>query len=218
MPSPLPSDEADAVRASVLGARYWWDEPGDQGALCYHTENHQALFHSAEIAAGTLFPDVVFAGSGLAGRAAVDHGAARFRRWAALRARWGWSEWLSNTYTQHNVLALCSIVDGSDDADLREVATSLLDILFVEIAANSWRGILGSTHGRAYVPGLLDGSTDGATTLLWLTTGLGVMADTASVGGSPSRPARIGRRPPSPTSPARRPRRRRPGSVRASTS
>ena len=49
---------------------YWYDQPGVRG-MCFHTENHQILFHGCELLAGQLFRDELLPNSGRIGRAHV---------------------------------------------------------------------------------------------------------------------------------------------------
>ncbi len=49
--------QADVIRAALLGLKYWIDQPG-LDAMCYFTENHQLVWHTAELLAG---PRVVLA-------------------------------------------------------------------------------------------------------------------------------------------------------------
>ena len=51
------------IEETLVGFRYWLDEPGDINA-CYFTENHQPLYHSAEYLVGDMFPDRVFPSNG----------------------------------------------------------------------------------------------------------------------------------------------------------
>ena len=47
----LPEEMAKRMEKSLIGFKYWLDEPGEVHA-CYFTENHQVLFYSAEYLAG----------------------------------------------------------------------------------------------------------------------------------------------------------------------
>lgn len=93
----------EAIERTVLDFKYWWDEPGED-PMCYWTENHQILFHSDELLAGQLFPQRVFTNTGMDGNAHMTHALPRLRRWFALRARLGFSEWLSNCYFDEDLL------------------------------------------------------------------------------------------------------------------
>ncbi|MBZ2197783.1 hypothetical protein [Occultella gossypii] len=173
--------ERTALTRAVLDFTYWWDQPGGRG-MCFHTENHQILFHSCELLASEAFGDETFTAAAGTGRDSAARATGLVERWLDLRERTGWSEWLSNTYVEHDVLALANLHDLAADGSLRRRAGALLDVLCVELASHSHRGVLGSTHGRAYAPGLRDGARSGTATLSWLLFGSGAPADVTSVG------------------------------------
>ena len=72
----LPADLVAAIRRTLLGFKYWIDEPGRE-LMCFWSENHQIMFHSGEYLAGQLCPDEVFPNAGLTGRRAHGKGAAQ---------------------------------------------------------------------------------------------------------------------------------------------
>src|SRR5215211_3847237 len=84
--SPLlaPEQRAELERA-VLGFCYWYDQPG-VGNMCFHTENHQILFHSGELLAGQLFRGETFPNSGQSGAWHAAHGAELAHQWIDQRA------------------------------------------------------------------------------------------------------------------------------------
>ncbi|HEX2174301.1 MAG TPA: hypothetical protein VHG70_00195, partial [Nocardioidaceae bacterium] len=53
----------EEVRRALIGFKYWIDQPG-LDAMCYFTENHQMVWHTAEMLAGEAFADDVFPNSG----------------------------------------------------------------------------------------------------------------------------------------------------------
>ncbi|WP_163541010.1 hypothetical protein [Occultella kanbiaonis] len=177
----LNAAERAALTRAVLDFTYWWDQPGGRG-MCFHTENHQILFHSCELLAAQAFGDETFTAAAGAGRDRAAQATGLVERWLDLRERAGWSEWLSNTYLEHDVLALANLHDLAADANLRRRAGALLDVLCVELATHSHRGVFGSTHGRAYAPGLRDAARAGTATLAWLLFGTGAPTDLTSVG------------------------------------
>lgn len=60
--------------------------------MCYHTENHQILYHTDELLVGQLFPARIFGNNGAAGAAHIAHARPRVLRWLDDRARFGFSE------------------------------------------------------------------------------------------------------------------------------
>lgn len=154
---------------------YWYDQPGVRG-MCFHTENHQILFHSCELLAGQLFRDEPLANTGQLGAWHAAHGAELTRQWLDQRARFGFVEWLSNCYFEEDLLALLNLYDFAEDADLRRRAGLITDLLLFEIALHSYRGVLGTTHGRTYAPWIKSGRSEPTAAIAWLIFGQGQLA------------------------------------------
>ena len=121
----LPEPLRGAIETCLLKFKYWWDEPGSDERT-YHTENHQIIFHSDQLLAGQLFPDRVFAVSGRTGREHVVAALPRIRRWLDWRVRFGFSEWLSHCYFEHDVMALVNLRDFAAQPDVRAPAEMLM--------------------------------------------------------------------------------------------
>ncbi len=160
------------IEAAALGFCYWYDQPGVRG-MCFHTENHQILFHAAEHLAGSLFPDRRFSNDGRDGAWHMQHGADLAGRWMEQRARFGFSEWLSNCYFDEDMLALLNLVDFSPDPGIRQQAAQLVDMLLLEIALHHNQGVLATTHGRTYAPWILQGRLAPTSTIAWMVFGAG---------------------------------------------
>jgi len=139
----------EEARRSVLGFKYWPDEPGVD-SMCTWSENHQILFAAGGYLAGQLFPDAVFTNSGQTGREKMAVHRPRVLRWLDLRFRSGFSEWLSNVYYDEDLAPLVNLVDFCEDEDIARRAAMVIDLLLTDMAVNSFRGTFGSTHGRTY--------------------------------------------------------------------
>jgi hypothetical protein len=163
------------MRAAVLGFKYWPDEPGED-SLCTWTENHQVLFASAAFLAGGLFPDARFGNDGRSGREKRERFRPRLARWLELRFRTGQSEWLSNVYYDEDMVALLSLVDFAGDAELATRAAMVLDLLLLDLALHSHRGVFGSTHGRSYARCTQDAAQESTTDTSKLVFGAGRFA------------------------------------------
>ena len=171
--SPLlsPALLADLERA-VRGFCYWYDQPGVRG-MCFHTENHQILFHSGEVLAGQLFPDAPLTNTGQPGTWHSTHGSELARQWLDQRARFGFAEWLSNCYFEEDLLALLNLYDFAADADLRRRAGAMVDLVLFELALHTFRGVLATTHGRTYAQWIKGGRLEPTAALAWLLFGAG---------------------------------------------
>ena len=183
--SPHISDELIAdIEKAVLWFRYWWDEPGDD-RRCYWTENHQIIFHSDELLAGQLFPDITFDNNGKTGQDHIDHALHYIRRWLTFRVRFGFSEWLSNCYFEEDLLALVNLYDFAQQDDVKQKAGGLIDMLMFEMAMHTYRGIMGCTHGRTY-PRLIKGARrEDASNTAKLMFGMGIFNSPNMLGTVP---------------------------------
>ncbi|MBN2550437.1 MAG: hypothetical protein JXB15_14835 [Anaerolineales bacterium] len=139
----------ERARQTILDFRYWPDEPGEDG-MCTWTENHYILFASAAFLAGQLYPENTFTNSGLSGVIMSAIHRERILRWLELRFLTGFSEWLSNVYYDEDLTALLSLVDFSMDEEISRRAALVLDLILLDMALNSHKGVFGSTHGRSY--------------------------------------------------------------------
>ena len=160
------------ARQTVLNFKYWPDEPGVD-SLCTWTENHQILFASAATLAGQLFPDRVFPNSGQTGREKIVLNRPRLLRWLDLRARTGFSEWLSHVYYDEDLTALLSLLDFCQDEAIRRKAEMVIDLLLLDMALNSYAGVFGSSHGRSYENTKKWASNEGTSDTMKLLFGIG---------------------------------------------
>ena len=160
------------IEDAVLQFVYWYDQPGIRG-MCFHTENHQILFHACELLAGQLYRDRTFANDGHTGDWHVAQAAGRIRQWFDHRARFGFSEWLSNCYFEEDLLALLNLYDFAEDAEIRRQAGQFVDMLLLEIAMHQFNGVMATTHGRTYSRWILDGREAPTTAIAWLVFGIG---------------------------------------------
>ncbi|MGI5899091.1 MAG: hypothetical protein ACOX8S_04105 [Christensenellales bacterium] len=169
-------DEAYAqkIEDSLVGFKYWLDEPGEVHA-CYFTENHQILFHSAEYLVGQLFPDRIFPSNGKDGNWHRQHAIPFIRRWIDWRTRFGFSEWLTNGYYCEDILAMLGLMIYADEEDLRLRCRMIVDTLLFDVAVNGFKGYLCGTHGRVYARTLVDPDTQGITPVMGLSWGEGYM-------------------------------------------
>ncbi|MBN1439885.1 MAG: hypothetical protein JW929_10790 [Anaerolineales bacterium] len=169
----FPADLLPPLETCILGYRYWDDEPGGD-AMDFRGESRAILFHACEILAGQLHPDGVFVHSGMTGRRHREKGERLAAEWLEKRLRRGFAEWDSSLGFAEIVLALSTLTSLAEDDRMVELAALVLDKLFFTIAVNSFRGVFGSTQGRAQTSQILTGyreAASGITRLLW---GMGI--------------------------------------------
>lgn len=150
----LGSPLAERLHKAILGYRYWLDEPGND-VMWFWSENHVLCFHAAQMIAGGLFPEQVFANSGKTGAQLHTEAAARLHRWfAAVRAH-GLCEWNSAAYYPIDLLALLTLHDM--EPSLRDECAAVLDQIFVMTGLHFCGGTPAGSQGRCYEKELLAG-------------------------------------------------------------
>jgi len=173
----------EQLENTVLGFKYWLDEPGWDD-MCWWSENHQILFHTAELLAGQMYPDTVFSNSGMTGRDHVQHALPRLLRWIEIRGRIGFVEWHSNVYFNEDIPALVNLVDFAEDEDIALQAAMLLDLMAFDFANNYYKGIYATTHGRTYEGKLIGGLNDSTGEAAYIMLGLGDYTETGNFSGA----------------------------------
>jgi len=168
----LPTALRQRMEDAVLGFKYWLNEPGAD-TMCWWSENHQILFHTAELLAGQLFPGRVFPNSGMTGREHAAHALPLIHRWLDFRGRFGFSEFHSNVYFNEDIPPLVSLVDFAEEEPVRVKAAMVLDILAFDLASNSYQGNFATAHGRTYQRRLGQGLSDSTREAAWVMLGLG---------------------------------------------
>ncbi|MCS7282355.1 MAG: hypothetical protein NZ769_03200, partial [Anaerolineae bacterium] len=86
----------------------------------------------------------------------------------------GFSEWLSHVYYDEDLTALLSLYDFAEDEEIRAQAGLVIGLLLLDMALNSWRGVFGSTHGRAYENTKKWTACEGTTDTTKLLFGMGI--------------------------------------------
>lgn len=165
------------MKQTVLGFKYWVDEPGDT-VMYMGSENHRLLFHVAEWLAGQLYPTEEFTNSQQRGLFHALKGRTFITEWIRQRGRFGFDEWHSNAYYPICIAPLLNVYDFAiaEDYKLKQMAGSLLDVMLFNLAADSFRGIFGSTHGRSYALYCKYAELDDTASTSWLLWGTGALA------------------------------------------
>ncbi|GAB2717648.1 hypothetical protein ACFQWB_09995 [Paenibacillus thermoaerophilus] len=166
------------IKDTILGFRYWIDEPGDD-VMWFFSENHALLFHSCQLLAGQLFPDDVFVNSGETGVQRREKAERQLLEWFDRFFAEGLAEWNSNAYIPIDFLGLIQLHDLAELPALREKAKQAMDLLYFYMAAEAHEGYLTSTFGRSYEKELLGNHAAGTTSLIWVGYGVGNVNSTA---------------------------------------
>lgn len=140
----------ETVGAALRVAKYAHDDPNTD-SCCWHTENHQVLYASAELLAGQRWPDAVFANDGELGCWHYERARENLHRWLDWRLRFGFSEWNSSCYYDEDAAALLNLVAFAADAALRQQARVVLEVLLLHVALHTWHGLSVGSQGRTYL-------------------------------------------------------------------
>jgi hypothetical protein len=173
-----PSLSPELIQCSqncLLDFKYWPDEPG-LDSMCYWTENHQIMFSTNEYLAGQLYPDKIFSNSGMTGKDKIAKARPRIMKWLELRYMTGFSEWLSNVYYDEDITALINLIDFCQDTEIVVKSKIVLDLIFLDMALNSFNGCFASTHGRSYRKEKMSALVESTTDTFKLMFGTGVYA------------------------------------------
>ena len=163
----------------ILDFKYWPEEPGIDD-MCTWTENHQILFATAGYLFGQMFPNEIFTNSGQTGAEKMELNRTRILRWLELRFQTGFSEWLSNVYYAEDLPPLLSLIEFCEDEEIVLRAKMVVDLLLLDIAANSFHGIFASTHGRSYVRQKIKASGESTSPISKMCFGMGQFRDSLS--------------------------------------
>lgn len=173
------SPEINALmKDTVLGFKYWVDEPGDT-VMYMGSENHRLLFHVAEWMAGLLFPTDEFTNSRQNGMYHSQKAFVYITDWMRQRGRFGYDEWHSNSYLPVCIAPILNVYDFAlleGQYKLRQMAQAALDQIFFYLAADTYHGFWGVTHGRSYGIYIKYADFDGTAPCVWLLYGTGALS------------------------------------------
>ncbi len=169
------------MKDTVLGFKYWTDEPGDT-VMYMDSENHRLLFHVAELLAGQLFPTEEFTNSRQRGLFHAAKARMYITEWLRQRGRFGFDEWHSNSYYPIVFAPLLNVYDFITYADykVKQMTGAILDYMFFNLAADSYQGVFGTTHGRSYGINIKYPDIEGTSPTSWLLYGVGSMTKNTS--------------------------------------
>ncbi|MEY3752162.1 MAG: hypothetical protein RIR75_9, partial [Actinomycetota bacterium] len=164
----------EEVKVALISFKYWIEQPG-LDAMCYFTENHQFVWHTAEHLIGAFFEKENFTNAKLKGSEHSEHGREMALEWLKRKLEGGFSEYDSNAYLAIDTLALVSLIEYSPNKEIRQYSEALLDKLMLSLASNSWRGIHGAAHGRSYTTTLRSSRFEETAPIMWALWGMGAL-------------------------------------------
>jgi hypothetical protein len=137
------------IDQTILGYRYWMDEPGND-VQWYFSENHALLFHTAAHLGGALLPDQNFVRSGRTGKEQSLIGQQRLHAWFDHFETCEMAEFNSAPYFPIDLKGMTAIYALSPDPALRERAGRAILRLLELVANSAHQGILTAAQGRSY--------------------------------------------------------------------
>nr|WP_295682149.1 hypothetical protein [uncultured Lachnoclostridium sp.] len=165
-------EQKDKIKQTLLRFRYWFDEDGND-VMWFFSENHALNFHVSELLAGELFPDEVFANSGMTGLEHQTKAKRLLLAWFENFFAYGFNEWNSAVYIPIDMIAFFALYDMTKDEELRKLAQRALDKTFAIFAANSYQGVVAASYGRIYLKNLLGRRTSESTAINFIASGEG---------------------------------------------
>ena len=145
---PMTGEQAERVRRTLTGFRYWMDQDGFDG-MCFWSENHCLMFYASAMQAGELYPDDVFPRAGMTGAALHAWGRGKVLEWLEDVEDRGFEEFQSTVYTCVTFAALINVVDFSEPEISRRAAAAT-DLLLRQLALHTFRGGIVAPQGRVY--------------------------------------------------------------------
>ena len=146
----LDEKNKNEIKTCLLKFKYWPSEgDGRDDGMCFWSENHQLMFSVADYLAGNLWKDETFC-DGRKGSEHVTLAKSRIEAWMELRFTYGFSEYYSNNYYPEDIGPMSNFIQyaSSDDETMRSKMKIILDLLFYDLASQSWKYT--SNEGKTY--------------------------------------------------------------------
>lgn len=137
------------MEKTILSFKYWMDEPGED-SMCYWSENHQIIFYTCEYLAGQYFKDKVFTNSLMTGRQHMHKVRPKILNWLSNRWKYGFSEWHSNVYYEEDIAPMANLIDFCKDDEITRKTVIVMDVLLLDMALHSFKGLFAAASGRCY--------------------------------------------------------------------
>lgn len=130
---------ANEIRRTILGFKYWVDEPGAD-SIRYWAEGPSLTYNVCAYLAGHFFEQDFFVNSGGLGSLVAQRAETRIRSWLGLCFRRGMNEWLTARTLVDVLATLIVLVDRAPDEDLAQRAAMVTDLLLLDVAMHSFEG------------------------------------------------------------------------------
>lgn len=122
-----------------------------------HTsENHYLMFRVSRRLAAQFYRDDFFENYGMTAQETLETDTAYIREFLNFRAAYGWGEFDSLGYAYEIMLILATLHRYVDDPALKQKSRMAMDVILLDMIADSEDALYGGAHGRSYPNAVLD--------------------------------------------------------------
>ncbi|MBQ7900660.1 MAG: hypothetical protein IJ365_01685, partial [Clostridia bacterium] len=133
----------------------------------YGSENHSLMYTAARLLSAQFYEDAYFENFGISAKDCYARDLAYLHEFLDFRAGRGWGEFDSLGYAFEIMLILATLHKYAKDDGLRNKCHMAMDVILLDMMADSIEGLYGGAHGRSYPEAILDRLTAGMTRLYY---------------------------------------------------
>lgn len=167
-----PQGEVDFIAIRIIGALYesaCYDRMPPQIKESFrrfftqrdyksmHTsENHYLMFRVSRLLAAQFYQDALFENYGMTAQACYETDVAYINEFLDFRAKYGWGEFDSLGYACEIMIILSTLHRYTKDAAMKQKCRMAMDVILLDMIADSEDALYGGAHGRSYPAAVLD--------------------------------------------------------------
>ena len=133
----------------------------------YGSENHSLMYTAARLLAAQFYKDEYFENFDISAKTCYERDLKYLHEFLDFRAGKGWGEFDSLGYSFEIMLILGTLHKYATDEGLRNKCHMAMDIILLDMMADSIEGIFGGAHGRSYPDAILNRLSAGMTRLYY---------------------------------------------------
>ena len=122
----------------------------------YGSENHSLMYVSARLLAAQFYKGEYFENFDISAEDCYDKDLKYLHEFLNFRAGRGWGEFDSLGYSAEIILILSTLHKYAKDDELRNKCHMAMDVILLDMMADSIEGIYGGAHGRSYPNSILN--------------------------------------------------------------
>lgn len=127
----------------------------------YGSENHSLMFKAARYLAAQFYKGEYFSNYGMTAEEIYESDSKYIYEFINFRAGRGWGEFDSMGYGAEIMLILNTLYSYTGDAGLKQKCRMMMDIILLDMIADSWDCLYGGAHGRVYPDATLNRAKGG---------------------------------------------------------